>query len=686
MAPTSDPVRIADANAEPGHDEQTLASLPGKNQLSPVPAAAPDKVAELTTPNRPAMNWRNSVLSSGSVPTLTDASSRPSTRPQSAMFGRGYSEQSTLSARVGPRVHTPEVDVDNWVEGVDEKASPNVKRGPLSPGNESLKSPFADATPPAAEIGLPKRSPSRGSRSSSSSSAGPKVSVEEARVQAQAAPQDVITAPHDTPGLGITSAPTAITFPSTQAALKPRLTDPDGSLAKKASRKILAQMLTFQTLLVLTNGFFIFFTWYFTRYWYALIPIISIAVALNTVMVISLTIIRSWKRLKPTERIVPATPESLILLVPCYNETQEELTRSLDSLIEQDKIDDHQQAILIICDGRVRGPGMSKTCADTLLDDVLTDKDDRRHFIGGYTAWDQQPMDLVVQTGRYRNLPYICLIKGQNQGKRDSLILVRSFLYYYNLRRSNPTTIMTPALFNHMTCWLDQTARMANVDALIGMDADTILKDDCIYELIQESRFPKTLGVAGYVVVDWKDKPWSLWRLYQNCEYTVTQTLRRLHQGRATHKVSVLPGACQLLKITEETCGDEVLVDHFGKKPDLDAGLYRQIMASASEDGNHVCCLMTVRPHSQTRQALKSVAYTDVPHSWTVFLSQRRRWSLGASGNDWKLAFAPGILVFERILSFMNTVTWFITPFLFTAYATFIYVLVSEYPPPTTLV
>ncbi|GAM87563.1 hypothetical protein ANO11243_055900 [Dothideomycetidae sp. 11243] len=542
-------------------------------------------------------------------------------------------------------MQTPHLERGDWISGVDNKLrnlDPAHVRNPTRGEGVPIKPSFQDTNP----------GPSWADRDHRNTLESPAVSrvkeedlVQEARTDSVATPANaVVPVPVDDiqvcHAVPLDAAPPALTFPTVQAPLKPRLADPDGSIQKKATYRIRRHMLTFQAAMIAANGFLLFWTWYFTRFWWAIIPIISLAVAINTIMVISLTIIRSWKRIKPTERIVPDIPERLILLVPCYNENQEELTRSLDSLIEQEKIEDHQQAILIICDGKVRGPGMTKTCADLLLEDVLTDKDDTHYFTGGYTAWDQQPMDVVVQTGRYRGLPYICIIKQQNQGKRDSLVFVRSFLYYYNLRNTTPTTVLTPQLFDRMACWVAQAARLEKVDALIGMDADTILKSDCIYELVQEGRHPKTLG------------------------------------GRATHKVSVLPGACQLLKVCEDTCGDEVLIDHFGKKPDIDAGLYKQIMASASEDGNHVCCMMTVRPHSQTRQALKSIAYTDVPMNWTVFLSQRRRWSLGASGNDWKLAFGHGVLVFERILSFMNTVTWFITPFLFTAYASFIYVLV----------
>jgi chitin synthase len=160
--------------------------------------------------------------------------------------------------------------------------------------------------------------------------------------------------------------------------------------------------------------------------------------------------------------------------------------------------------------------------------------------------------------------------------------------------------------------------------------------------------------------VDFSRSGWRdiLWNLYQSTEYTISQSLRRLHQSTVTHKVSCLPGCCQLLKICEETCGNRILYDLFGYCPKANDSLLKHIRATASEDRNHVCLMLSNSPHAETRQALKARAYTDVPHSWTVFLSQRRRWTLGATSNDLFLLTAPGIHWFERILAFSNCLVW----------------------------
>ena len=418
------------------------------------------------------------------------------------------------------------------------------------------------------------------------------------------------------------------------------------------------------------SGFLIFATWWWTRYYYIFLPFITVTAALNCIMVFSVIFHTLLHRVVPEKEDIPTSPETMVYILPCYNENKEECMHSLDSLVAQVDIDQHQKAIMIVCDGRVRGPGMEKTTADYLLDDILTNKSSREYIRAAYTGWDHSEMDVVIQKGTFGGIPYLCIIKEQNQGKRDSLIVVRSFLYNFNIRSTQPAVIFSPHFFDVMSSFLTVDATISNVDLLIGMDADTFFAPTCISELLKQSHYKHTVGVCGYVAVAATGTAqWSPWILYQSCEYTISQCLRRLHQSVATHKVSCLPGCCQLLKICEATCGDYVLLELFGYYPTPTDSILKHIRATASEDRNHVCLMLSARPKSRTRQALKALAYTDVPRSWSVFLSQRRRWTLGATVNDFFLMFAPGVNWFERILAIANVMTWFLNPFVIASIA-----------------
>jgi chitin synthase len=122
---------------------------------------------------------------------------------------------------------------------------------------------------------------------------------------------------------------------------------------------------------------------------------------------------------------------------------------------------------------------MDRTTADYLFEEILVQKDYRVRIPAAYLAWDQEFMDVVVQKGTYRGFPYFCIVKQQNQGKRDGLIVIRSFLYNYNVHAERPETIFSPKFFGFMASFLKESG-IDNVDHLVGMDADTVFDDYCI--------------------------------------------------------------------------------------------------------------------------------------------------------------------------------------------------------------
>lgn len=88
--------------------------------------------------------------------------------------------------------------------------------------------------------------------------------------------------------------------------------------------------------------------------------------------------------------------------------------------------------------------------------------------------------------------------------------------------------------------------------------------------------------------------------------------------------------------------------------------------------------MLTTHPKAQTRQALRARAYTDVPNSWSVFLSQRRRWSLGATSNDLLLVVARHCQWFERILALCNVLVWCLNVFIVAAIGCMIVAFISQ--------
>lgn len=188
------------------------------------------------------------------------------------------------------------------------------------------------------------------------------------------------------------------------------------------SRLVLALKLTS------LSGFLLFGSWFFHGYHYVFLPFIAYGVAVTFVVVVTLLMWLAFRAIRPEKKLpIPDVPESLMLIIPCYNENEEELRKSLDSLVEQKGIENNQKAVFIICDGRARGPGMTESTGECLLNTILTEKTSRSHIKNAYMAWDKEQMDIILQKGTYRGLPYVCIVKMTNKGKRDGLILLRSF-------------------------------------------------------------------------------------------------------------------------------------------------------------------------------------------------------------------------------------------------------------------
>ncbi|KAL6909233.1 glycosyltransferase family 2 protein [Trichoderma evansii] len=422
--------------------------------------------------------------------------------------------------------------------------------------------------------------------------------------------------------------------------------------------------------LLMINGALIYIACEYFQLYYLFIILLSSNTMLQMAMMLLIIGNAIARRILPwwfaKKEVIPEELEKLVLLLPCYNETHEELTRSLDSLVDQKEIDGHPRAIFIVVDGNARGPSMEKTTQDYLLEDILEPGQTRR-FENGYRARDGLFMPVKFQTGYYKGIPYVFVGKSYNQGKRDSLCFARSLLYHFKQRSENILTMFNNDLYEYICNSFVQFG-VDTVDYLVGMDADTVFDEFCIREMLREIRKnPRLVGVCGHVCVDFDGKPFSPWSLYQSVEYSQTQGLRRMFQSRITGKVNCLPGCCQLIRVDESTFGDAVLRERFGYCPKPNDIMTQHIMGNYSEDSIHASIIFSLFPKKQTAQALRAKAFTIVPQNWKVFLSQRKRWALGSISNEFVMIFRPGIIAVERLQSIVAVMTWAITPFIIAA-------------------
>lgn len=328
--------------------------------------------------------------------------------------------------------------------------------------------------------------------------------------------------------------------------------------------------------------------------WYIYLFILSLASIINSLNVILIFINKIFTN-KDDTLIYRTEPTNIIYLVPCYNESKEELVGTLESINNQISINEFDKKLLIIiCDGKVKGAG-NNLSTDKILTQEILKKDinlSKTTIINSYKSWDDQYNNIDIYSGKYKKLDYILLIKDRNLGKRDSLVLIRRLLYYYNKNIINNNFINYNLLyyFNEL---LKHKYNDEIIDYIIGTDADTILEKSCSEELLKTIMLnSKTVGVVGFVDISNDCSKSSLFTLYQTAEYYYAQCLRRLQQSLITHKVNCLSGCVQILKICQETCGDYIL-NKFNYLPNDDANIFDHIRSYASEDRNHVCIMLS---------------------------------------------------------------------------------------------
>ena len=427
----------------------------------------------------------------------------------------------------------------------------------------------------------------------------------------------------------------------------------------------------------------------------------------------------------------------LLYVLPCYNETENELNNTIESLYNQINVSIHTKLLIIICDGKLpcsngsNGSGdilyTNEILTNILFEDYITMS---MEFKSSYKIWNDKWNDLEIHIGVKNGIKFMIFVKSSNLGKRDSLTLIRRLAHYYNTvaatdsatDSATSTTLddeiesvdfiqyynyLSPELLSFVEhCFNDKTDfyniidinkcdrdGCMPIDYIIGTDADTVLDKLCVNNLLEAVNVSNggsgggnesggncdsngnVIGVVGFVDVV---KSWNPLVIYQYCEYLYAQCLKRYAQSIITKKVSCLSGCVQLIKVCMETCGNDIL-DEFNRLPENNENIFNHIRSYASEDRNHICLMFKMYPYVKTIQSMNAIAYTNVPNTFTKFIRQRKRWCAGATCNDLLLIGNSEHNKWERLQSFVNVMIFILTLFVFIATIIFIISIVN-YP------
>ncbi|KAL9104041.1 MAG: hypothetical protein Q9163_000980 [Psora crenata] len=336
----------------------------------------------------------------------------------------------------------------------------------------------------------------------------------------------------------------------------------------------------------------------------------------------------------------PAAQDKFVICqVPAYTEGEDQLRKGLDSLTAL-QYDNKRKLICVVCDGMIVGGGNDRPTPKIVLDILGVDpKIDPPALPFKAVGQGSEQLNYgKVYSGLYEYegnvVPYIVVVKvGKeseqtkpkpgNRGKRDSQLLLLSFLNRVHHRSS-----MSPLELE----MFHQINNIIGVDPelyeyIFMVDADTSVKEDSLNRLVAScAHDAKIAGICGETSLENEERSW--WTMIQVYEYYISHHLAKAFES-LFGSVTCLPGCFCMYRLRTADKGrpliisDKVLNDYNINNVDT---LHKKNLLALGED-RYLTTIMTRHfPQMSYKFVPDAFASTAAPETWSVLLSQRRRW------------------------------------------------------------
>jgi chitin synthase len=327
----------------------------------------------------------------------------------------------------------------------------------------------------------------------------------------------------------------------------------------------------------------------------------------------------------------------IIATVPAYTEDEESLRRAIDSAARM-KYDDKRKLLFIICDGMIIGQGNDKPTPRIVLDILgvpeATDPDplsfeslgegQKQHNMGKIYSglYEIQghivPFLVVVKVGKPSEVS-----KPGNRGKRDSQMVLMRFLnrVHYNLPMSPMELEMHHQIRNIIG------VNPTFYEFCLQIDADTSVAPDAatrfVAAFLNDTRL---LAICGETALS--NAKSSFTTMMQVYEYFISHNLTKAFES-LFGSVTCLPGCFTMYRIRAAETGKPLFVS----KEVIEAyqeirvdTLHTKNLLHLGEDRYLTTLLIKFHSKYKTKYTMRAKAWTVAPDSWSVFMSQRRRW------------------------------------------------------------
>ncbi|BGP23539.1 chitin synthase, glycosyltransferase family 2 protein [Rhodotorula toruloides] len=382
-----------------------------------------------------------------------------------------------------------------------------------------------------------------------------------------------------------------------------------------------------------------------------------------------------------------------ILLVTAYSESVEGLRTTLDSLSTTDYPNSHK-VILVIADGMVKGSGNSLTTPEIVLgmmkefvvppaevepySYVAISDGHKRHNMAKVYAGFYSYDDNTVERSKQQRVPMLLVAKvgnpaeqrdpkPGNRGKRDSQIVLMTFLQ--KVMFDERMTTFEYEFFNSL--WRATGVSPDRYELLLMVDADTKVFPDSVSRMVAcMVHDPDIMGLCGETKIANKSDSWVT--MIQVFEYFVSH-----HQTKAFESmfggVTCLPGCFSMYRIKAPKGGDGYwvpilanpdIVQHYSENV-VDT-LHKKNLLLLGEDRYLTTLMLRTFPRRKMMFCPQAVCKTIVPDTFSVLLSQRRRWINSTVHNLFELILVPdlcGVFCFSmRFVIFMELAGTLVLP------------------------
>ncbi|EFZ04037.1 chitin synthase (glycosyl transferase family 2) [Metarhizium robertsii] len=359
-----------------------------------------------------------------------------------------------------------------------------------------------------------------------------------------------------------------------------------------------------------------------------------------TIIICAVILIKFVAALRFSSKRRPSPQDKFVICqVPAYTEGEESLRKALDSLTAL-QYDNKRKLICVICDGVIVGQGNDRPTPKIVLDILGVDPkvDPPALPFKSVGPGSEQLNYGKVYSGLYEYegnvVPYLVVVKvgkeseqGKtkpgNRGKRDSQILLMSFLNRVHHRA--PMNPLELEMFHQINNIIGVDPEL--YEYMLMVDADTSVSEDSLNRLVSAcANNAKIAGICGETSLENDEKSWTT--MIQVYEYFISHHLAKAFES-LFGSVTCLPGCFTMYRLRTVDKGKPLLISDAVIKEyavcDVDT-LHQKNLLSLGED-RYLTTLMTKHfPYMSYKFIGDAQCKTAAPESWSVLLSQRRRW------------------------------------------------------------